>query len=197
MNYAGTNIIPLRNYTRYPAMRIKPKCNCGGHCSTGLLGADAHGVTKLNTLGTRATAVKKFLDNVMVRTAGGQYLGDDALTYVVQEMAKLPETALQYLTLPGITYTVAKQIWNTGKQSAQSIAKTINDNPQLKQTVKDLTQKIIKSGGDILDMVVNPIKSTSMLITWLPYIVIGILAIAAIFAFKNPGSVSPRKVSVF
>lgn len=195
MTYANTyyGFKPLNSGMRI----IKKPCNCGGSCCNGRLGSEAHGVTNTNAAGERASAVTKFVNNTVQRTAGGQYLGTSTLVEVAKDLAKLPQNYLQYMTVPGITYTVAKGVWDLGKQSGETITQTINENPQIKQKVLDFTKKIVTSGKDIVDTVVNPIKGVSTTIAWLPYIVIGGLILLAIFAFKNPDTLKPGKVSVF
>jgi len=171
-------------------------CKCGGRCG-GLngLGEDAHGVTRQNAAGERAQAITKFINNVSQRTAGGMSLGDNELTYVAQELAKLPQNLLQYMTLPGLTYTVVKKVWDTGKQTAQTIGTEIKNNPVLKQNIKDISKKVLTYGKDILDTVVAPVKGVSTLISWLPWITIGVLVIFAIMAFQ--GNIStPKKFSL-
>lgn len=164
-------------------------------------GDEAHGGTNENQnqqQGERATAVMHFINNISERTAGGTYLGNDALTDAARELAKLPENYLQYMTVPGISYTVAREVWSLGKNSAVEVATTINNNPQLKQKIKTFTKTIIDKAGDVMSKVTTPINSALNFAAIAPYLIMAAMVAFVVFAFKNPGSVStPRKVSLY
>jgi len=144
---------------------------------------------------TRASAYVKVIIN---KEAGGQYIGNSGLTQFVKDLNQIPhdviKTVAQYTTAPGLVYTVYQE----GKKTKTQIETRMATDPQFKQDVQSVIDKVKNTGGDIVDTIVNPIVGTSKLISWLPYIAVGTLATIALFAFKNPGSVStPRKVSLY
>lgn len=174
------------------------KCGCRGNgSSNGLLG-QAKGAIKLTLTpddAVRATAFLKWVSSTRIRTAGGQSVGTNDIVEFIREVAIMPidvaKKVLQYATTPGLVYTV----WNEGKKTKQQIETRMQNDPEFRQKVKDVTEKVLRTGTDVFDIFTGPIKSISTTITWLPYIVIGGLALLALFIFMNPGV--GRKVSVF
>jgi hypothetical protein len=159
---------------------------------------DAKGGIKLTLTPKDATRAKAYLQTILNKEAGGQYIGNTGLVQFVKDINQVPQdvikTIAQYTTTPGLVYTV----YNEGKKTKEQITTRMATDPQFKQDVENVVTKIKTTGSDILSTVTDPIVSTSKLITWLPYIVVGTLATFAFYVVKNPGSIStPRKVSVF
>jgi len=175
-------------------LRLKA-CGCG--CKS--LRGDAKGGINLNpnTSGERAQAFKSWIKTAQVRTAGGQFIGNSDLVEFVQEVHKMnidiAKKVLQYTTTPGLIYT----IYNAGSGTKTAIENRMATDPQFKQDVQNITKKVLTTGQNVWDTIVDPIKGVSTTIAWLPYIIVGGLALVAIFAFKNPGSVrTPRRISL-
>lgn len=163
---------------------------CGG------LG-EAKGGTKTTTTPKGSTRAQAYLKTLQSKEAGGMYVGNSGLTQFVKDLNQVPrdvvQTIAQYTTTPGLLYTV----YNEGVKTKTQIETRMQTDPQFKQDVESVVQKIKTTGSDIFSTVTDPIISTSKLITWLPYMLVGTLAIAAFYVVKNPGSIStPRKVSL-
>lgn len=162
-----------------------------------LLG-DAKGGTKTTGTPKTSSRAKAYIKTVLVKEAGGQYVGNSGLSEFVKDLYQIPADVVkdiaQYTTTPGLVYTV----YNEGKKTKQQIETRMATDPEFKQNVETVIQKIKTTGGDILSTVTDPIVGTSKLIAWLPYIAVGTLVTFAVFAFRNPGSIStPRKVSLY
>lgn len=187
-----TNIFPL-----YPKLGCSNcnTCSCRGKC---LLG-DAKSGTNLNPSsgGERARAFSSWVKNAQVRTAGGQFIGTSDLVEFVQQVHNMnidiAKKVLRYTTTPGLIYT----IYQAGGSTKTQIENRMATDPQFKQDVQSITKKVLTTGSDVWDTIVNPIKGVSTTISLMPWIIIGTLALAAVFAFKNPGSVrTPRRISL-
>ena len=122
--------------------------------------------------GTRAQA---YIKTILTKEAGGQYVGNSGLTQFVKDLNQIPQdvltTVAQYTTAPGLVYTV----YNEGKKTKQQIESRMATDPEFKNTVETVVNKIKTTGSDILSTVTDPIVSSSKLITWLPYIIVGTL----------------------
>lgn len=70
-----------------------------------------------------------------------------------------------------------------------AIANEINNNPELKKTVTDLAKGIISIPQTGLDAILKSLKGASTTIEYLPYILIGVLVLGAVFLFMNPGTI--------
>jgi len=208
MNMPAKNIIPFIPISQMGCMgdcsqcikrhscKSGGKCKCGGKCK-GLSGENAHGVTNPNATGERAKAFVNWVKNTSVRTAGGQYIGQSDLVEFVQQVHQMnidiAKEVLRYSTTPGIVYS----IYQAGKSTKTQIENRMATDPQFKQQVQDVTKKVLSTGENVWNTIVDPIKGVSTTISMLPWI-IGIgLALFALYAFQNPGSVStPRRISL-
>lgn len=137
-----------------------------------LLGIEAHSGTALNP----NTEISPELRAKATRWAGGMSLNSGSEIY--EAIHSIPETvwSVYKYTPNGLI------IQGLQNSSPQQVETYINSNPQIKQNVKDAITSVWKT-------ITNPIVSTSKLITWLPYMLVAALGIAAVFAFKNPGTV--------
>jgi hypothetical protein len=138
-----------------------------------------------------------WVKNTNVRTAGGTYLGNNDLVEFVQQVHQMnidvARQVFKYTTTPGLIYS----IYQAGSGTKAQIENRMQNDPDFKRDVQNVTKKVLTTGSDVWDMVTGPIKGVTTTITWLPYIVIGGLILAAVFAFSNPGSVStPRRISL-
>lgn len=180
-------------------------CNgcSNGNCAGCLLG-DAGGAINLNppkkkTTSTRAAAVQKAIrEKVLSRTAGGTYVGNSSLVEFVKDIGSVPGDLIaefaHYGTTPGIIY----EIYSEGKKTKDQITTRMATDPEFKEKVNNVVNKVVTTGSDVLDTITGPIVGTSQMLTWMPYIVIAGIGLLALFAFKNPESVStPRKVSLY
>lgn len=151
-----------------------------------------------NVTGSRAQAYERQVVGNVLRRAGGETTMQTQIVEFVKDVGSVPVDVVtiftKYATTPGLVYS----IYNEGKKTKAQITQRIETDPQFKQDVQNVVEKIKTTGKDVLDTFVNPIVSTSKLITWAPYIVVGSLFAFLAYAFLNPGSITtPRKVSLY
>lgn len=172
-------------------------CKCKSTCSS--LKGDAKGGTNQNpnTAGVRAQAFKNWISNTKIRTAGGQFIGSTDLVEFVQEVHKFNYDTVKKYLYPFTTPGIVQAIYNAGSGTKTQIENRMATDPEFKQKVQDVTKKVLTTGENVLNTVIDPIKGITTTVAWLPYIIVGGLALVAIFAFKNPGSVrTPRRISL-
>jgi len=163
-----------------------------------LYGDASEGYGHVNTAGERAQAFINWVNVASQRTAGGSYVGTNDLVEFVQQVHQMnidvARQVLKYTTTPGIVYT----IYQAGGSTKQQIETRMQTDPEFKQKVEQVTKKVLSTGEDIWESILGPLKGISKTISWMPYIIIGALGLAAYFIFTNPGTIrSPKKVSVF
>jgi hypothetical protein len=138
----------------------------------------AKGTTKTNAAGEQASALIKFAKSIDTNN------NNDLVKFikfpVLGMLLANPQTAL---TL-GIPALVISEIVEYSKKSDSSITYKLTTDPVFKENVKKVVNKVIKVGENVLSPIVTPIKTGLTLIEMLPYVVIGILAIAAIYVVK-------------
>lgn len=119
------------------------------------------------------------------RWAGGENLNTGA--GILEAIQNIPQDVWNaYKYTPNGLIIQGLQNLNSPSQ----VETYLNNNPEVKSKIKSALTDLWKG-------IVNPLKSTSLLITALPYLAIGSLIVLAVFAFKNPGSVSlPKKLSL-
>ena len=131
------------------------------------LGADAKGATNLNLniTGERAEARASFLKQVV----------QAPVEYYKSVWSILLKSAT------GVTW------YELGKKTVPEIKETLKQNPQMESAL-DNAMQTVKSGVTYLS---DTGSGYLTLIKYAPYILVAGLVTIAIFAFRNPGAVTP------